>query len=87
MLELIMILSVVLGHYTDLAVVGVLLVVNAVLSFTQEQRAAGVVKALQKRLQVNTRVLRDSKWQVISARELVPGDIVRVRPVTSSPPI
>ncbi|WP_248806581.1 plasma-membrane proton-efflux P-type ATPase [Pseudomonas sp. MWU13-2100] len=80
MLELIMILSVVLGHYTDLAVVGVLLVVNAVLSFTQEQRAAGVVKALQKRLQVNTRVLRDSKWQVISARELVPGDIVRVRP-------
>lgn len=79
MLELIMILSAVLGNYTDLAVVGVLLVVNAVLSFTQEQRAAGVVKALQKRLQVNTRVLRDSKWQVITARELVPGDIIRVR--------
>ncbi len=80
MLELIMILSAVLGNYTDLAVVGALLVVNAVLSFTQEQRAAGVVKTLQKRLQVNTRVLRDSKWQVIPARELVPGDIIRVRP-------
>ena len=79
MLELIMILSAVLGNYTDLAVVGTLLVVNAGLSFTQEQRAAGVVKALQKRLQVNTRVLRDSKWQVITARELVPGDIIRVR--------
>ena len=31
-------------------------------------------------MQVNARVLRDSNWQVIPARELVPGDIVRVRP-------
>ena len=80
MLELIMVLSAVLRKYSDLAVVGALLVINAVLSFAQERRAAGVVEALRKRLQVNARVLRDSKWQVIPARELVPGDIVRVRP-------
>ena len=52
MLELIMILSAVLRKYSDLAVVGALLVVNAVLSFVQERRAAGVVDALRKRLQV-----------------------------------
>ncbi len=80
MLELIMVLSAVLGKYSDLIVVGALLVINAMLSFMQESRAAGVVEALQKRLQVNARVRRDSKWQVIPARELVPGDIVRVRP-------
>ena len=80
MLELIMVLSAVLGKYSDLAVVGALLVINAVLSFMQERRAAGVVEALRKRLQVNARVRRDSSWQVIPARELVPGDIVRVRP-------
>jgi len=80
MLELIMILSAVLGKYSELAVVGALLVVNAVLSFMQESRAAGVVAALRKRLQVNARVRRDSSWQIIPARELVPGDIVRVRP-------
>ncbi len=80
MLELIMVLSAVLGKYSDLVVVGALLVINAVLSFMQESRAAGVVAALRKRLQVNARVLRDSSWQVIPARELVPGDIVRVRP-------
>ena len=79
MLELIMVLSVVLGNYSDLAVVGALLVVNAVLSFMQEHRAAGVVEALRRRLQVSARVRRDSSWQVIPARELVPGDIVRVR--------
>ena len=80
MLELIIVLSAVLGKYSDLAVVSALLVINAVLSFTQEHRAAGVVEALRKRLQVNARVRRESNWQVIPARELVPGDIVRVRP-------
>src|SRR5579862_7586404 len=80
MLELIMVLSAVLGKYSDLIVVGALLVINAVLSFMQESRAAGVVAALRKRLQVNARVRRDSNWQVIPARELVLGDIVRVRP-------
>ena len=80
MLELIMVLSAVLGHYSDLVVVGALLVINAVLSFMQERRAAGVVEALRRRLQVRARVRRDSSWQVIPARELVPGDIVRVRP-------
>ena len=79
MLELIMALSIVLGKYTDLAVVGALLVVNAVLSYTQERRAAGVVEALRRRLQVSARVRRDSSWQVAPSRELVPGDIVRVR--------
>jgi len=77
---LIMVLSAVLGKYSDLVVVGALLVINAVLSFMQEHRAAGVVEALRKRLQVNARVRRESNWQVIPARELVPGDIVRVRP-------
>ena len=80
MLELIMVLSAVLRKYSDLVVVGALLVINATLSFMQESRAAGVVAALRKRLQVNARVRRESSWQVVPARELVPGDIVRARP-------
>jgi plasma-membrane proton-efflux P-type ATPase len=80
MLELIMVLSAVLGKYSDLAVVSGLLVVNAVLGFAQEQRAAGVVETLRRRLQVSARVRRESTWQVVPARELVPGDIVRARP-------
>ena len=80
MLELIMVLSLVLRKYSDFAVVSALLVVNAALSFAQERRAAGVVETLRRRLQVSARVRRDSSWQVILARELVPGDIVRVRP-------
>lgn len=80
MLELIMLLSAILGKYEDLTVVGVLLVANAVIGFLQERRSTGVVAALQKRLQVDARVLRATAWTLIPARELVPGDIVRVRP-------
>ena len=80
MLELIIVLSAVLRNYSDLVVVSTLLIINGVLSFLQERRAAGVVAALRRRLQVSARVLRDSSWQAVPARELVPGDIVRLRP-------
>ena len=78
-LELIIVLSAVLHKYSDLVVVCVLLIFNAVLSFMQEQRAATVVGTLRRRLQVSARVMRDAAWGVIAARELVPGDIVRIR--------
>ncbi|MDD5176349.1 MAG: plasma-membrane proton-efflux P-type ATPase [Sterolibacterium sp.] len=80
MLELIMVLSAVLGKYSDFAVVSALLVVNAVVGFMQERRAADVVETLRRRLQVSARVLRDASWQAMPARELVPGDIIRLRP-------
>ncbi|MCI4428279.1 MAG: plasma-membrane proton-efflux P-type ATPase [Burkholderiales bacterium] len=79
MLELIIILSAVLRKISDLVIVTALLVLNAVLGYAQERRAAGVVQALRRRLQVSARVLRDATWQQLPARELVPGDIVRVR--------
>ena len=80
MLELIMVLSAVLGKYADVIVVSVLLIINAVFGFMQERRAAGVMQILRRRLQISARVRRDSNWRLIPARDLVPGDIVRMRP-------
>lgn len=79
MIELIALLSLLLHKYVDLAVALGLLLVNAVLSFLQEQRASAAVAALRRQLQVTARVLRDSVWDTRPARELVPGDMVRVR--------
>ena len=79
MLELIMALSLALGKYSDLSVVGALLVVNAVISFAQETRTAAAVALLRRRLQIGARARRDGRWATIPARELVPGDIVRLR--------
>ncbi|HQJ50906.1 MAG TPA: plasma-membrane proton-efflux P-type ATPase [Anaerolineae bacterium] len=80
MLELILVLSFILRKYADIYVVGALLVVNAVMSFAQEQRALAAIELLRTKLHVNARTLRDGQWLVLPARKLVPGDVVRVRP-------
>jgi H+-transporting ATPase len=79
MIELIAVVSLILHKWADLWIAVALLVVNAVLSFLQEHRAAAAVSALRSRLQVTARARRDGAWQAISARLLVPGDVVRVR--------
>lgn len=79
MLEVTVILQLVLGKPDEAIVITVLLVVNAVLSFLQEGRANKALALLRQRLNVRARVLRDGRWQLVPARELVPGDAVHVR--------
>jgi H+-transporting ATPase len=79
MLELIIVLSLVLRKYPDVGIVAALLVMNAVISFLEERKAAGAVEALKKELRINARILRDGAWTAIPARNLVPGDVVRLR--------
>jgi H+-transporting ATPase len=79
MLEAIIILSWVLQRYVDLYMVTGLLFLNSVLGFVEERRASDAVEALKGRLRVTARVLRDAAWKPVSAKELVPGDVVRVR--------
>src|SRR5579859_966042 len=79
MLELIIGLSWFLGRRLDACIVAGLLGINAVIGFVQELRAGKAVETLRSRLKVNARVLRDGAWSVLPARNLVPGDVVRVR--------
>ncbi len=79
MIELIAVLSFFLHKQADVWVALTLLVANATLSFFQEQRASAAVTALRSKLQVTARVLRDGSWQAVPARDLVTGDVVRVR--------
>ncbi len=79
MLELIVVLSFVLGKTADFWIALSLLLVNAALSFLQEQRASSAVLILRRQLQVVARVLRDRLWQSMPARLLVAGDVIRLR--------
>jgi H+-transporting ATPase len=80
MIEVAIILSAIIKHWEDFAIILALLLINAVVGFWQENKAENAIELLKKKLAIKARVLRDDKWQQISARELVPGDIVRVRP-------
>lgn len=79
MLEITAILTFLLGKYPDAIIIVALLLFNATLSLFQERRARSATVALKQRLRVQSRVKRDGKWSVIQAREIVPGDLVRVR--------
>lgn len=79
-LEAVIVLSYFLGNELDVAIIVALLLFNAVLGFFEEQKASDAVLALKRKLRVNARALREGRWHMVPARELVPGDIVRVRP-------
>jgi H+-transporting ATPase len=73
------ILSAVLRHWPDFGVILALLVMNAVVGFREEHQAGNAIAALKEKLAVQANVRRDGKWSTILARELVPGDIIRLR--------
>jgi H+-transporting ATPase len=79
MLELTATLTLVLGRLLETYIVLGLLVLNGVLGFYQEQRASAAITFLRQQLRVRARVKREGIWSEIPARELVPGDVVRVR--------
>jgi len=79
MIEIAAILSAVITHWDDFAIILLLLVTNAVVGFFQERKAENAIELLKKRLAPNARVLRDGTWQEIPARELVPGDRIHIR--------
>jgi H+-transporting ATPase len=79
MLEATVFLELLLGHYTEAEIIGVLLIVNASLSFIQEGRAQNALALLRQRLTIQARVLRDDDWQLRPAQDLVPGDVVHLR--------
>jgi H+-transporting ATPase len=73
------ILSGILHHWPDMGVILALLVMNAVVGFREEYQADTAVAALKERLALKAKVKRDGEWKTIDARELVPGDIIRLR--------
>lgn len=79
MLELIVVLSWFLNKKSDAYIVIGLLFFNAIIGFAQELNAAKAIEALKKKLHINAKLLRDSVWKTVAARELVPGDIIRIR--------
>jgi H+-transporting ATPase len=79
MIEVAAILSAAIQHWPDFFIITVLLFANAAVGFLEEYQAGNAIAALKARLAIRARVLRDKGWSGIKARELVPGDIIRIR--------
>ena len=78
MIEGAVILSGVVRHWPDFFIILLLLLSNAVVGFWEEHQAGNAIAALRKQLAIKAKVKRDGKWTDPSAKELVPGDVVRL---------
>jgi H+-transporting ATPase len=79
MIELAALLSAMVQKWDDFVIITIMLLVNAGLDFFQEHRALNALKALKQRLTAEIIVLRDGVFSTLPARELVPGDVIRLR--------
>jgi len=79
MIEAAIVMSAVINHWEDFFIILTLLMINAIVGFWQEYKADNAIELLKQKLALNARVLRDGKWLQVPSKELVPGDIVRVR--------
>jgi H+-transporting ATPase len=79
MIEIAVVLSALAQHWPDFFIILLLLMANAVVGFWEEHQAGNAIAALKARLAVNARARRDGKWVTPPSRELVPGDVIRLR--------
>jgi Ca2+-transporting ATPase len=70
------VVSAALGDYNDAAAIGIIVLLNAILGFSQEYRGEKAIAALKKLAVPSVRVRRDGEVREIRASLLVPGDLI-----------
>jgi H+-transporting ATPase len=79
MIEVAVVLSGIVQHWPDFFIILLLLFANATIGFWEEHQAGDEIDALKARLAIKARVRRDGNWITPPAKELVPGDSIRLR--------
>ena len=79
MIEVAAVLSALVQKWEDFFIIMVMLLVNAFIDFFQEHRALNALKALKQQLSTEAIVLRDGMFKTVPTRELVPGDLIKLK--------
>lgn len=74
-----LVISFALGEAVDAVVIATIIVLNSVFGFVQEFKAEKSIEALKNMASPRANVVRDGKEKSIDAKELVPGDIVKLQ--------
>ncbi|MCD8509849.1 MAG: cation-transporting P-type ATPase [Bacillus sp. (in: Bacteria)] len=70
----------IMGHYIDTAVIIMVVLIIAIVGFIQENKAEKALEGIKKMLSLQATVLRDGKRVVIESANVVPGDITFLSP-------
>ena len=79
MIEVAALLSALVQKWEDFTIIVILLLINAGLDFMQEHRALNALEALKRKMAQVVLVLREGVYRHLPARELVPGDVIKLR--------
>ena len=78
MIEFALIISLLIEHWPEFSIILLLLLINGLVGFFQEDRADNAIELLKEKLAYKARVLREGKWINIPSKNIVPGDFVKV---------
>ena len=79
MIEAAALVSAILRHWQDFAIIMALLLFNVGLELWQDFKSTNALAALKKGLAPHATALRDGEWKTLDAATLAPGDIVKIR--------
>ena len=74
-----------LGHMIDTAVILAVVVVNALIGFIQESKAEKALDSIRHMLAPHATILRDGMRQTIASEAVVPGDIILLQAGDKTP--
>ncbi len=78
-METMIVVSAISGNTLESFLIAALLVINSLIYIYQRHSADAALATLSRTIQVTARVFRDGTWGMLPARELLPGDVVRLR--------
>ncbi|HUY05512.1 MAG TPA: HAD-IC family P-type ATPase [Candidatus Paceibacterota bacterium] len=78
-LELTILITFLVGKQAEAAVIILLFLLNAGINIYQHRSASAALAALRKNIQISARAKRDGVWVTLPARELLPGDVIRLQ--------
>ncbi|WP_442886155.1 HAD-IC family P-type ATPase [Companilactobacillus sp. HBUAS56257] len=70
------IITLLMGHYSDSIIIGLVVVINAIIGYYQESNASDALEKIKQMLSIEATVYRDGQRKDIPAEDLVVGDTV-----------
>jgi cation-transporting P-type ATPase F len=68
-----------IAKWSDASVILAVVLINAVIGFVQESKAAGAIEALSRSMTTTANTVRGGRMQTVPSEDLVPGDVVTLQ--------
>lgn len=69
-------LTILMGHYSDAIIIGLVVIINALIGYYQEANASDALDKIKEMLAIEATVFRDGQRIDVSTEDLVVGDVV-----------